>query len=162
MSLPPVPPPGSPSDGYPRPSVTVDIVLFTRRNGQPHVLLIRRRRPPFADHWALPGGFIEMDETLEQSAGRELWEETGLRDVPLEQLYTFGDPGRDPRGRVISVAYVAEIPSEQAAGVAAGDDAADAAWWPLAALPPLAFDHARILERAARWLHARRSDSPLP
>lgn len=156
MSTPPSP---SPPDGYPRPSVTVDIVLFTLRNDQPHVLLIRRRRPPFADHWALPGGFIEMDETLEQSAARELWEETGLRDVALEQLYTFGDPGRDPRGRVISVAYVGVIQPEQAAGVAAGDDAADARWWPLDRLPPLAFDHDRILARAARWLHAQRSGS---
>ena len=88
---------------YPRPSVTVDIVVVTREP-KPRVLLIRRKRPPFEGLWALPGGFIEMDETLEESARREFREETGLRAGKLVQLGTYGDPGRDPRGRTISVA----------------------------------------------------------
>lgn len=147
-----VPPTYNPAD-YERPSVTVDIALFTRREGDPHVLLVRRKHWPYAGYWALPGGFVGMDETLEQSAQRELWEETGIADVSLEQLYTFGDPGRDPRTRVISVAYAGFVDAAAAQGMAAADDAAEAAWWPLdLALPPLAFDHDRILAVARRWL----------
>ena len=90
---------------YERPSVTVDIVLFTYAVERLQVLLIRRGNKPFAGKWALPGGFINIDESLETAAARELFEETGVRDIHLEQLATFGDPDRDPRGRVISVAY---------------------------------------------------------
>ena len=132
---------------YPRPSVTVDIVLLTREP-RPRVLLIRRKRDPFAGAWALPGGFIEMDETLEESARRELREETGIEAGELVQVYTFGDPGRDPRGRTISVAYRGHVDAEALRPVAA-DDAAEVGWFALDALPALAFDHARIIAMAA-------------
>src|ERR1044071_7903684 len=92
---------------YPRPSVTVDLVIFTIADNDLKVLLIRRKAEPFKDRWALPGGFVEIDESLEAAAARELEEEAGVTDVYLEQLYTFGDPKRDPRGRTISVAYFA-------------------------------------------------------
>ncbi len=132
---------------YPRPSVTVDLVILTIAADDLKVLLIRRRQEPFRDRWALPGGFVEIGESLAAAAARELEEETGVRDVYLEQLYTFGDPGRDPRGRVISVAYFALIDAEQQRIVAA-DDAADAAWHSVFKPPRLAFDHAKVLEYA--------------
>ena len=132
---------------YPRPSVTVDLVILTIAADDLKVLLIRRRQEPFKDRWALPGGFVEIDESLEAAAARELEEETGVRDVYLEQLYTFGDPGRDPRGRVISVAYFALIDAEQQR-IMAADDATDAAWHSVFKPPKLAFDHARVLEYA--------------
>lgn len=131
---------------YPRPSVTVDIVLLTREP-RSRVLLIRRKRDPFAGAWALPGGFIEMDETLETSARRELREETGIEGGELAQLHTFGDPARDPRGRTISVAYLGRVDADAVRPVAA-DDAAEVGWFALDALPPLAFDHDRIIARA--------------
>jgi 8-oxo-dGTP diphosphatase len=137
---------------YPRPSVTVDVVVVTRERS-PRVLLIRRKHAPFEGRWALPGGFIDMDETLEASARRELLEETGLRPRKLAQLATFGDPGRDPRGRTVSVVYLAEV--GRAAAASAGDDAAEAAWFPLRRLPPLAFDHRDILRLARRHLRGR-------
>lgn len=93
---------------YQRPSVTVDTILFSPLDGTLHVLLIRRGRWPFEGFWAIPGGFVEIDESLEDAAVRELFEETGLADVPLQQLQAFGDPGRDPRTRVITVTYVAK------------------------------------------------------
>lgn len=127
--------------------VTVDVVIFTIRAGALHVLLVRRAAPPFAGRHAIPGGFVHEDESLEAAARRELAEETGVRDVYLEQLYTFGDPDRDPRGRVITVAYFALIASDEVA-LRAGTDAAEARWFPVAALPPLAFDHDRILAYA--------------
>lgn len=135
---------------YDRPSVTVDIVLFTYRDDGQYVLLVRRKRWPYADHWALPGGFIDMNETLEESAQRELLEETGISGVQLEQLHTFGNPGRDPRTRVISVAYVGVLDADASHDARGGDDAAEARWWPLHSLPPLAFDHDRILACARR------------
>ena len=138
---------------YPRPSVTVDIVIVTRET-KPRVLLIRRKHPPFEGHWALPGGFIDMDESLEESARRELLEETGVRTGKLVQLATFGDPGRDPRGRTISVAYLARVDPKQIKPRAA-DDAAEVGWFPLHRPPPLAFDHRAILARARS--HLRRS-----
>jgi len=134
---------------YPRPMVTVDAVVFTEREGRREVLLIQRKHEPYAGAWALPGGFVEMEETLETAAARELEEETGLHGVSLEQVYTFGDPGRDPRGRSISVAYVGEVDwcIQQPRG---NDDAAEARWFPLDALPPLAFDHRAIVEYAVK------------
>lgn len=132
---------------YPRPSVTVDLVIFTIAGNDLKVLLIRRRQEPFKDRWALPGGFMDIDESLDAAAARELEEETGVRDVYLEQLYTFGEPGRDPRGRVISVAYFALIDAERQRIVAA-DDAADAAWYSVFHPPKLAFDHSKVLEYA--------------
>ena len=129
-----------------KPSVTVDVVIFTLRNDDLQVLLVKRKIAPYAGRWAIPGGFIRMDETLEAAARRELAEETGVRDVYLEQLYTFGDPKRDPRGRVITVAYFALVPAPLA--VRAGSDASDARWSSMVRLPTLAFDHAKILDYA--------------
>jgi 8-oxo-dGTP diphosphatase len=131
--------------------VTVDVVIFTIRAGTLHVLLVRRAASPFAGRHAIPGGFVHEDESLEAAARRELAEETGVRDVYLEQLYTFGEPGRDPRGRVVTVAYFALIASDEVA-LRAGTDAAEARWFPVAALPPLAFDHDRILAYALERL----------
>lgn len=135
---------------YPRPMVTVDIVLVSKEP-RPRVLLILRGRDPFAGCWALPGGFIEMDETLEESARRELREETGLETGKLTMLGVYGDPGRDPRGRTISVAYLAVVNPAKLKAVAA-DDAAEAGWFSLNRPPGLAFDHGRILADARRRL----------
>jgi 8-oxo-dGTP diphosphatase len=132
---------------YDRPSVTVDVVVFTLHKDELQVLLIRRGDPPFKDSWAIPGGFVESGESLEEAAARELHEETGLSLPYLEQLYTFGDPGRDPRGWVISIVYFSLVPAEEA-HLRAGDDATEAAWQPAYALPKLAFDHAKILDSA--------------
>jgi 8-oxo-dGTP diphosphatase len=138
-------------EDYPRPSVTVDVVIFTLRDNDLQVLLVKRKHPPFEGMWAIPGGFVGMDESLEEAALRELEEETGVRDVYLEQLYTFGDPGRDPRGRVITVAYFAVAPAD-ALRPRAGDDASETRWWSIYNLPPLAFDHADILAYALQRL----------
>lgn len=133
---------------YERPSVTVDVVIFTLRNQDLQVLLVKRARWPYEAHWAIPGGFVGMQESLEEAARRELSEETGIEPAFLEQLYSFGDPGRDPRTRVITVAYMAVVPADQVSPVA-GDDAAEAQWWSMYDLPDqLAFDHAEILEYA--------------
>lgn len=128
------------------PAIAVDIVIFAMGSDDLMVLLIQRRGEPFAGRWAIPGGFVEADESLDDAAVRELREETGVADVYLEQLYTFGAPHRDPRGRVISVAYYALL--RQPAALAAADDAADARWFALRDLPSLAFDHAEILDYA--------------
>ena len=126
--------------------VTVDVVLFTIRDRKLQLLLIRRLAKPFENRWALPGGFVLEEESVDAAAIRELREETGVAKVYLEQLYTFGDPKRDPRGRVITVAYYALVPHTQM--LAAGTDAAEANWFPVAELPPLAFDHRKIVEYA--------------
>jgi 8-oxo-dGTP diphosphatase len=131
--------------------VTVDIVIFTISPDGLNVLLVRRGVPPFEGRWAIPGGFVRDAESLEAAALRELEEETGVRDVYLEQLYSFGDPGRDPRGRVITVAYYALIAGDRPAPTA-GSDAAAARWWPTVELPPLAFDHDAILKYAIERL----------
>lgn len=139
----------------PRPVlVTVDVVIFTIRERALHVLLVERGIAPFAGRWALPGGFIR-DESLEDAAKRELEEETGVRDVYLEQLYTFGDPDRDPRGRVVTVAYYALIRSDGAPTPIGGTDAATARWWPVQKRPALAFDHDAILDYAVERLRAK-------
>jgi 8-oxo-dGTP diphosphatase len=138
---------------YPRPAVTVDIVIATRER-KPRVLLIRRKHEPFAGCWALPGGFVDMDEPLEAAARRELLEETGVRAARLVQLHTFGDPGRDPRGRTVSVVYLAHVDARRVAPRAA-DDAAEVGWFALARLPKLAFDHRDILRCARKHLKAR-------
>jgi len=138
-------------EDHPRPSVTVDVIIFSLCENDLRVLLVKRRHSPCEGMWAIPGGFVSIDESLEEAALRELEEETGVRDVYLEQLYTFGDPGRDSRGRVITVAYFALIP---AMGVSprAGGDAIRARWWSVYDLPPLAFDHADILSYALQRL----------
>jgi 8-oxo-dGTP diphosphatase len=143
---------------YPRPAVTVDVIIVTRER-RPRVLLIRRKHDPFAGMWAIPGGFVDMDEPLETAASRELREETGLRVADLEQLHTFGDPGRDPRGRTIAVAYLARVDVGKVNPQAA-DDAADVGWHPLDRLPPLAFDHVKILACARERLKKRRVTKP--
>jgi 8-oxo-dGTP diphosphatase len=142
-----VPPDYDPNQ-YERPSVTVDVVIFTLRDQDLQVLLVRRKHPPFANYWAIPGGFVNMQESLEAAALRELEEETSVRDVYIEQLYTFGQPGRDPRTRVITVAYFALLPATSLPSPQAGSDADDARWCSMYDLPPLAFDHAEILDYA--------------
>jgi 8-oxo-dGTP diphosphatase len=138
-------------EDHPRPSVTVDVIIFTLRESALQVLLIRRRYPPFEGMWAVPGGFVGIEESLEDAALRELEEETGVRQVYLEQLYTFGDVGRDPRGRVITVAYFALVPAT-IIDPHAGSDAVEARWWSAYDLPPLAFDHETILAYALQRL----------
>jgi ADP-ribose pyrophosphatase YjhB (NUDIX family) len=131
--------------------VTVHIVIFTIQADRLHVLLVRRGVAPFEGRWAIPGGFVRADESLEAAARRELEEETGVRDVYLEQLYSFGDPGRDPRGRVVTVSYYALVAADRAPLIA-GTDAAAARWWPTDEHPPLAFDHDAILSYAIERL----------
>jgi 8-oxo-dGTP diphosphatase len=149
---------------YPRPALTVDCVVFGLDEQDLKVLLIERDLEPFTGKWALPGGFVRMDEDLEQAARRELREETGLEGVFLEQLYTFGDPGRDPRGRVVSVAYYALVNLADQQPHAA-TDARDARWFPVsdvtAKAPRLAFDHADILAAALRRLKGKVRYEPI-
>ncbi len=139
---------------YPHPAVTTDVVVFTLREQQLQLLLIRRAQAPYAGEWALPGGFLEIDEDLDSCAKRELKEEAGVTDLYMEQLYTFGRPDRDPRERVISVTYYALVPSDKLT-LSAGSDAAEAAWFPLQALPKLAFDHNEIILLARERLAAK-------
>lgn len=141
---------------YPRPAVTADCVLFCRdaKEGL-SVLLIERGGAPYKGYWAFPGGFLEMDETVEEGAARELQEETGLAISPyggqLKQLGCYSKVDRDPRGRVITIAFYAVV---EKADVKGCDDARDARWFPVSALPPLAFDHDRILHDALQRLGA--------
>jgi 8-oxo-dGTP diphosphatase len=140
---------------YERPSVTVDVVIFTLISQELHVLLVQRRRWPFEGFWAVPGGFINMDESLEDAARRELAEETGVRDVYLEQLFTFGGVGRDPRMRVISVAYIALVRAD-AQKIKVSDESTDVRWFPVSALPEqIAFDHDQILAYAIGRLRSK-------
>ncbi len=135
---------------YPRPSVTVDILVYTEIELRPkEVLLIRRGQAPYAGMWALPGGFVDMDEDLPQAAARELKEETGVGGLSLLQFRTYGTPGRDPRGRTISIIYTA---SSEKLEVRGGDDASEAAWFDFTKLPRLAFDHSLIIQE---WLMSR-------
>ncbi len=136
---------------WPRPMVTVDAAVFAFFDNAARLLLIQRRHEPFEGRWALPGGFVEIDEDLQDAAARELAEETGLTNVGLEQLRTFGRPGRDPRGRTITVVYfgVVERDWEQ---VRAADDAARVQWFDIRALPEMAFDHDEIARCAIERL----------
>jgi len=145
---------------YPRPALTVDCVVFGFDGSRLQVLLIRRGLEPFLGQWALPGGFVLMDEDLDEAARRELEEETGIRNLFLEQLCTIGTPGRDPRGRVVSVAFYALVRPEQ--HPARGDtDASEAAWHTADTLPTLAFDHQSILEKALSRLRAKIRYQPI-
>jgi 8-oxo-dGTP diphosphatase len=148
------PPKGGPfSYDYPRPALTVDLAITTRE-ARPRVLLIRRKKEPFAGSWAMPGGFVDENERLADAARRELEEETGVSVADFEQLYTAGDPGRDPRGWTVSVVYLARVDPDELKPVAA-DDADAVSWFPLDELPVLAFDHAMILARARARLQDR-------
>jgi 8-oxo-dGTP diphosphatase len=140
---------------HPRPALTVDVVVFARRRDRLEVLLIKRGREPFEGHWAFPGGFVDKDESLEDAAGRELLEETGLGGVHLEQIGAFGDPGRDPRGHTVTVVFAGML--DEPALVNAADDASDAAWHSALHPPRLAFDHNKILSIAIH--RARLSNS---
>ena len=130
---------------YPRPAVTCDCVVISSGD-EPRVLLIERGNDPYKGRWAIPGGFLNMDETTEQCAIRELEEETGLKMVNVQQIGAYSKVDRDPRGRTISVAYLAIV--HQPMEVSGQDDAAKAEWFPINALPPLAFDHAEIMADA--------------
>ena len=136
---------------FEKPSVTADIVIFTIKDNDLKVLLVKRNLVPFKDRWALPGGFVRINESLEDAAKRELEEETGVKDVYLEQLYTFGDPKRDPRGRVITVSYMALVNSEKIK-LKASTDAAEAEWFSVKNMPLLAFDHREILNYSLKRL----------
>lgn len=144
---------------HPRPALTADCVVFTVDEDQLQLLLIRRTGEPFAGRWALPGGFVEEDETADAAARRELEEETGLRDIYLEQLYTMSRVDRDPRGRVISVAHMALV--RRGLHLAAASDASDAAWLPVSDARGLAFDHDEIVERALARLRSKLSWQPI-
>ncbi|MEO8270891.1 MAG: NUDIX domain-containing protein [Aureliella sp.] len=145
---------------FPRPALTVDCVVFGLDESDLKVMLIERGMAPFEGKWALPGGFVRVDETLEEAARRELQEETGLEKVFLEQLYTFGELHRDPRERVISVAWYSLVRLSDHR-VKAATDARDAAWFGLHDLPQLAFDHDRILEFAYQRLQNRVRYQPI-
>ena len=132
---------------YPRPAVTADCVVITRE-AEPKVLLIQRGNQPFKGCWAFPGGFMNMDETTEQCAIRELEEETDMKVRDLQQIGAYSKVDRDPRGRTITVAYLAIVDAPIA--VTGQDDAAKAQWFPINALPPLAFDHDEIMKDAVR------------
>ncbi len=139
---------------HPHPAVTVDVVIFTVRKDELKVLLIKRALKPYKGRWALPGGFVGIDESLIDAAKRELREETGVAAAYLEQLYTFGEPKRDPRERVISVAYYALMPSD-ALEIKAASDAEGVGWFSVDDLPQLAFDHAEILAMSLERLAAK-------
>jgi 8-oxo-dGTP diphosphatase len=149
-----------PTYKYPRPSLTVDAVVFGIDRAGLKLLLIRRAGAPFKGDWALPGGFVQMNESLDAAALRELKEETGMRPSYLEQLYTFGEPKRDPRGRVISVAYFALVKLSEHQVVAASD-AAEAKWFAVDELPRLAFDHRDVVDLAVRRLQAKVRYAPV-
>src|SRR3974390_3837383 len=139
---------------YPRAALTVDCVVFGFDEGKLKVLLIQRGLPPFKDRWALPGGFVRVEETVDSAARRELAEEAGLTNVFLEQLYSFGEVDRDPRERVVSVAYYALVKLTEHAAKAA-TDAANAQWFPVSKVPKLAFDHANVLSTAVERLKGK-------
>lgn len=136
---------------YPRPALTVDAAIFRRNGLSFDILLIQRGNPPFKGGWALPGGYVDMDETLEDAIKRELNEETALKNIELKQLHAYSKPGRDPRGHTITVAFWGILESGQTAK--AGDDARLVAWHNINQLPKLAFDHSDIIRCAIQKLN---------
>ncbi len=136
---------------YPRPAVTVDMLIFRKTKENLQLLLIQRDREPFQGFWAIPGGFMDMDETLEEAADRELQEETGLQNIALTQLKAYSAIDRDPRHRTVTVAFVGFLTDNQQ--IKAGDDARNAQWFSVNRLPSLAFDHGQIIADAVAKIH---------
>jgi|WetSurMetagenome_2_1015567.scaffolds.fasta_scaffold309410_1 8-oxo-dGTP diphosphatase len=137
---------------WPRPMVTVDAIVFKRSRGKTALLLIKRKNDPFKGKWAFPGGFVDMDEELEDAVVRELAEETGLKGIDLEQMYTFGTVGRDPRGRQITIAFLG-FTDDKNAMIKGGDDAEEAKWFDIDLVPKdMAFDHNKVAEFAIKKL----------
>lgn len=134
---------------YPRPAVTVDIIVLKNFENHPEILLIERNNEPFKNMWALPGGFIDKDEDIETAAYRELAEETSIQDIKLSQLHTFGKPGRDPRGHTISIVHIGFLQNNNQK-IQSGDDAKNLQWFSINELPDLAFDHQEIIHYALR------------
>ncbi|MDY6801764.1 MAG: NUDIX hydrolase [Bacteroidota bacterium] len=132
---------------YPRPAVTVDIIVFKKEKNDVQILLIERKNHPFKNMWALPGGFVDKDEDIKIAAYRELAEETSIQDIQLSQLHTFGKPGRDPRGHTISIVHIGFLQNSKQK-IQAGDDAKNLQWFSVDQLPELAFDHQEIIEYA--------------
>ncbi|MEN8123197.1 MAG: NUDIX domain-containing protein [Bacteroidota bacterium] len=145
---------------YPRPALTTDCIIFGFDEVELKVLLIERGIEPYKGQWAFPGGFVQMDETTEEGAKRELFEETGLKNVFIEQLFTFSDVDRDPRGRTVSVAYFALVNLNDHTAIA-GDDAANAKWFPVKEIPSLAFDHEKIFRMAMYRLKGKIRYQPI-
>jgi len=146
---------------YPRPALTVDCVIFGYDSQKLDILLIKRGIEPFKGQWALPGGFVRMEESAEEAAIRELQEETGLLNVYMEQLYTFSQPDRDPRGRTVSVAFFALINKNDFLKPQGGDDASEAEWFNSKILPNLAFDHKEIINTALTRLKGKIKYQPV-
>lgn len=136
---------------YPRPAITVDAVVLFRSAGISNILLVRRKNPPFDGYWSFPGGFVDENETLEEAVVRETEEETGLKGLFFNQFKAFSEPNRDPRHRTITVVFYAFVSSDISA--MAGDDAAEAEWFPLDHLPDLAFDHGIILKEFLTFIN---------
>ena len=132
---------------YPRPAFAADCIIFLKEKSDTKVLLIQRKNPPFAESWAFPGGFLDMDEKIEDAAARELEEETGLKNIELTEFKISGTVGRDPRGRVISMFYIGFTTTENSNAIAA-DDAKNVKWFSINNLPDLAFDHNKIMQLA--------------
>lgn len=130
---------------YSRPALTVDALIVAQRISQTMILLILRKADPYKGKWALPGGFVEITETLEEACKRELWEETGLRGIELQQFYTFDALDRDPRERIISTVFYGK--ADETFLVVGGDDAKKAQWFPILSLPKMAFDHSEIISK---------------
>lgn len=148
---------------YKNPSVTVDILIFTIIQNTLNVLLVQRKYDPFQNMWAIPGGFVHIDESVDDAAKRELYEETNLSEgVYLEQLYTFGDPMRDPRKRVITVSYFSLAPFDRLQFAKAGSDASNVKWLPVNKIENLAFDHNKILDYALERIRTKSEYSTLP
>lgn len=134
---------------YPRPMVTVDCIIHSKVDNQHQILLIKRAKNPFQNHWALPGGFVDLDEDLDEAIIREVEEETNIKAKKIKQLLTIGTPGRDPRGRTISIIYYTKINKQESLLAKAGDDAKELMWHNINSIPDLAFDHNFIV---AVWL----------